>query len=122
MELCNRLFLLCPLLKSLNDLVARASAATRGVSFMFGRFFGRQHENSVFCEVFVNNTTFRCFRFPMLLFLFFGSVFCESVANTMLFVFCSILGSVAKFLSGNAKSSRFLHDRRVESQATSILK
>ena len=42
----------------------------------------------------------------------------------MLFVFCDclILGSVAKFLSEKLQNSRFLHGRRLESQATSILK
>ena len=56
----------------------------------------------MFCEVIVNNTTFRGFRFPMFFVLVSWSHFGESVANTMLFVFCdcSILGSAAKFLSG----------------------
>ena len=55
-----------------NNKVARASAAARGVSFIFGKvFFGRNQENPVFCEVFVNNTMCRCFRFPM----FFALVF-----------------------------------------------
>ena len=65
-----------------NNRVARASAAARGVSFIFGRFFGRKLENPVFCMVFANNTMFRCFRFP-LFFLgfcqpcFFGKVFAK---------------------------------------------
>ena len=49
-----------------NNKVARASAAARGVSFIFRWFFGRKLENPVFGVVFVNNTMFRCFRFPLL--------------------------------------------------------
>ena len=65
--------------------IARASAAARGVSFMFGRFFGKKHENPVFCEDFVNNTMFRCFRFPKFFVLVFWQRVFESVANTMFF-------------------------------------
>ena len=51
------------------------------------------------------SSTIRCvgvFVFQCSSFLFFGSVFCESVANTMLCVLClsSILASFSKFLSG----------------------
>ena len=54
-----------------NNKVARASAAARGASFMFGRYFSKKQENPVFCEVFVNKTTFRGFRFPMFFVLVF---------------------------------------------------
>ena len=42
-----------------NNKVAVASAAARGVSFIFGRFFGQKLENHQFCVVFVNKTMFR---------------------------------------------------------------
>ena len=94
---------------SYNNKVARASAAARGVSFMFGRFFGQKHDNPVFCEVFVNSTTFRCFRFPMFFVLVIGSIFSKvsQIPWFSCFVFVQFWG---------------LHGRRVESQATSILK
>ena len=71
-----------------NNKVARASAAARGVSFILGGFFGLHQENLIFGEVFVNNTMCRCFRFPTFFVLVFWWRFCESVANTMLFVLC----------------------------------
>ena len=39
--------------------MARASAAARGVSFIFGRFFGQKLENPKFCVV----STRRCFGY-----------------------------------------------------------
>ena len=59
----------------------------RGVSFIFGSFFGQKLENPEFCAVFVNKTMFR------FLSIFFGLVilvtlFCEIVANTICFVSC----------------------------------
>ena len=44
--------------------VARASAAARGVSFIFGRFFAPSPGMFVICEVFVNNRKFWCFGKP----------------------------------------------------------
>ena len=58
-----------------NNRVARASAAARGVSFIFGRFFGRKLENPVFCVVFANNTMVRCFRFPLFFSWFLPALF-----------------------------------------------
>ena len=54
-----------------NNKVARASAAARGVSFIFGRFFAPSPGMFVICEVFVNNRKFWCFGKPMFLGLFF---------------------------------------------------
>ena len=65
------LLLLLLLLLYNNNKVARASAAARGVSFIFGRFFAPSPGMFVICEVFVNNRKFWCFGKPMFLGLFF---------------------------------------------------
>ena len=46
---------------SSNNREARASAAARGVSLFFWRFFGQKPENLEFCVVIVNKTMFRRF-------------------------------------------------------------
>ena len=46
-----------------NNKVVVASAAARGVSFIFGRFFGQKLENLDFCVVFVNKVMVRALFF-----------------------------------------------------------
>ena len=68
--------------------------------------FLRNQENLVFCELFVNNTMCRCFRFPCSSFLFFGSIFAKVSQIPCFFVlFLSlILASFSKFLSGKLQN------------------
>ena len=57
--------------------VAVASAAPRGVSFIFGSFFGQKLENPEFCVVFVRRRCIGPYSFKQLFVLFFGEVFAE---------------------------------------------
>ena len=54
-----------------NNKVARASAPRGVCRLLLGGFFGRSQANPVICEVFVNNTMCRRFRFPMFFVLVF---------------------------------------------------
>ena len=71
-----------------NNKVARASAAARGVSFIFRWFFGRKLENPVFGVVFRQQHDVSVFSFSIVVCSCFLLTFLRNVANTMLFVLC----------------------------------
>ena len=97
----------------------------RGVCRLcLGGILVKKQETPVFCEVFVNNTTFRVFVFPCFLFLVFGSILAKvsQIPCFSCFAIVQFWGQLRSFCLESRKNSRFLHGRRLESQATSILK
>ena len=97
-----------------NNKAARASAAARGVSVIFGRFFGQKLENLSFVWF---SSTRRCFGFwcsivsCLVVWVTFLRNCCKYLVFRLLmsFIFDHLGGSLRSFCLDSFKNSRFLH-------------